>query len=655
MNKRYNSKDKYDINMHSSSNLLNSEGKNIIFDSHFDIKKYFHEISKRNIFLKSPKKTISNRHSLLKPLTSIKTKNFRNVSTEDNNISTFKNKNYFTIETEPTIHNKNKYIFNSNHSSKNIYQNGPFITNLMSNRNNCFMTSIEISKNDNNNNNIINNLVNNNSEKNRYLIPLSSNDRRKRLFSISNKKIKNNLHVSDIIKEIREKYKIKNAKDIKNDYIAYTNENVDAVLDSKNLLDNYRDQNEWKIKNDENNFNQFSLNKKKVCKNNILSKLIDKEREKLIIKQKLREESLEDKKNTIDNDEKLFEEIKIGQKLNYKILQDYRMKLEDCKKDVFYLKEVYRYKVQNKEAEIMKKLFEINELREYAKFVNNMLDKDITRYQIEIYPDDYEKKIELNELVKNAIEVYADYLKEDEDENTNIENKKQGNEPEIIYAEFKGLEDRIRYALNIKDIEYEQIRESKKHNALILKEIVNKKNFLQEEFNKINGEYMEIKEYLSKERNSDKYFHLLAQDLFNCILGTFSYSNIYKTKPNEALSLNKICDMAKKCQKCLSEKEIFINKYITNIEKYEKENPLLFKDIIDLAIDRIIQNKQTEIKQANKIKESIKRINAIKKLEKISFLIRKVEKPFHVKKEIIEKIDPMEIIEKEKRELLTYE
>ena len=649
MNKRYNSIDKFEINMRSSSNknLLNIGDKNTIFGPQFDIKNYFDEISKRNIFLKSPKKSISNRHSLLKPLTSIKTKNFRNISSDDNNISTLKNnnKNYFTIETEPTIHNKNKYIFNSYHSSKNIYQNDPFITNLMSNRKNCFMTSIEICQNDNNNNH----------EKSRFLVPLSSNDRHKRIFSISNKKIKNNLHVSDIIKEIREKYKKKNGKDIKNDYIAYTNENVDAVLDSKNLLDNYRDQNEWKIKIDENNFNQFSINKKNVCKSKILSKLIDKEREKLIIKQKLREESLEDKKITIDNDENLFEEIKTKQKLNYKILQDYRMKLEDCKKDVFYLKEVYRYKVQNKEAEIMKKLFEINELREYAKFVNNMLDKDITRYQIEIYPSDYEKKIDLNALVKNALEVYADYLSEEENEDSNIENKKKGNEPEIIYDEFKGLEDRIRYALNLKDIEYEQIRELKKHNALILKETVNKKNMLQEEFNKINEEYIEIKEYLSKDINSDKYFHLLAQELFNCILGTFSYSNIYKAKPNEALSLNKICDMAKKCQKCLSEKEIFINKNITIIEKYEEENPLLFKDIIDLAIERIIQNKQTEIKQANKIKESIKRINAIKKLEKISFLIRKVEKPFHVKKEVIEKIDPMEIIEKEKRELLTYQ
>ena len=487
MNKRYNSIDKFEINMHSSSNknLLNSGDKHIIFGPHFDIKNYFDEISKRNIFLKSPKKSISNRHSLLKPLTSIKIKNFRNISIDDNNISTLKNnnKNYFTIETEPTIHNKNKYIFNSNHSSKNIYQNGPFLTNLMPNRKNCFMTSIEICQNDNNNN----------LEKNRYLIPLSPNDRHKRLFSISNKKIKNNLHVSDIIKEIREKYKKKSGKDLKNDYIAYTNENVDAVLDSKILIDNYRDQNEWKIKIDENNFNQFSLNKKKVCKNNILSKLIDKEREKLIIKQKLMEEGLEDKKNTIDNYEKLFEEIKTEQKLNYKVLQDYRMKLEDCKKDVFYLKEVYRYKVQNKEAEIMKKLFEINELREYAKFVNNMLDNDIEKYQKEIYPSDYEKKIDLNALVKNALEVYADYFNEDEEENSNIENKKKGNEPEIIYDEFKGLEDRIRYALNLKDIEYEQIRGLKKHNELILKEIINKKNMLEEEFNKINEEALRLK------------------------------------------------------------------------------------------------------------------------------------------------------------------
>ena len=310
MNKRYNSIDQFEINIRSSSNknLFNSGNKNIIFGSDFDIKHYFDQMSKRNVFPKSPKKSIANRHSLLKPLTSIKIKNFRNASIDDNNICTLKNnnKNYFTIETEPTIHNKNKYIFNSNHSSKNIYQNGPFITNLMPNRNNCFMTSIEIGQNDNNNN----------PEKNRYLIPLSSNDKHKRLFSINNKKMKNNLHVSDIIKEIREKYKKKNGKDLMNDYISYTNENIDVVYDSKNLLDNYHDQNEWKIKNDENNFNQFSMNKKNVCKNSILSKLIDKEREKLIIKQKLREESLEDKKNTIDNDEKLFEKIKAGRSLS---------------------------------------------------------------------------------------------------------------------------------------------------------------------------------------------------------------------------------------------------------------------------------------------------------------------------------------------------
>ena len=644
MNKRYNSIDRFEINLRSSSNknLLNSGNKNIILGSDFDIKKYFDEIYKRNIFHNSPKKSIPNRHSLLKPLTSMKIKNLRNVSTEDNNISILKNnnKNYFTIETEPTMHNKNRYISNSNHSSKNIYQNGPFITNLMPNRKNCFMTSIEVGKKDNNIN----------SEKNRFIISLSSNERHKRLFNLNNKKIKNNLHVSEIIKEIREKYKIKNGKDIMSDYISYTNENVDVVLDSSNLLNNYHDQNEWKIKSDENNFNQFCINKKNVCKNNILRKLIDKEREILVIKKKLREESLEDKKNTIDNDENLFEEIKSGQKINYKILQDYRMKLEDCKKDVFYLKEVYRYKVQNKEAEIMKKLFEINELRQYAKFVNNMLNKDITKYQKEIYPSDYEKKIDLNAMVRNALEVYTDFLNEDENENSNLEIK-----PENIYDEFKRLEDEIRFALNLKDVEYNQIKELKKHNSFMLKEIVNKRNFLQEEFNKINEECIQIKESISKERNSDKYFHLLAQELFNCILGTFSNSNIYKIKPNEILSLNRICDMAKKCKNCLSEKESFINKSIANIEKYEEENPTLFKDIIDLAIERIILNKQTETKRENKIKESIKRINAIKKLEKINFLIRKVEKPFHIKKEKKEKIDPMEIIEKEKKELLTYQ
>ena len=123
----------------------------------------------------------------------------------------------------------------------------------------------------------------------------------------------------------------------------------------------------------------------------------------------------------------------------------------------------------------------------------------------------------------------------------------------------------------------------------------------------------------------------------------------------DKIYLNRIAELAKISKNVISEKEIFINKTIIDIENYEQENKELFKEIIDVAKDKIILKKQMETKKANKIKESLKKINAIKKLEKMTFIIRKVEKPFHIKKEKIKKIDPQTIKENEDKELLTYQ
>ena len=143
--------------------------------------------------------------------------------------------------------------------------------------------------------------------------------------------------------------------------------------------------------------------------------------------------------------------------------------------------------------------------------------------------------------------------------------------------------------------------------------------------------------------------NILAKELFIYILEILSDENLKKyleEDTNEVSGLIKIVELAEKTKSCLSEKERYINETIKNIEIFEEKNPLQFDEILDLAKDRIILQRQKEAKELRKIKEKVKKIQAMKKLEKINFIIRRVEAPFHTKKkkEII--IDPYETKEK---------
>lgn len=651
MNKRYKSYDNIDFKSSSLSNnnIFHSGGKNIMLGSKFDIKKYLIEIDKRNKEETSPNRSNINKLKLLYPIITPKPdklNKLNNISTESNKISSINNNSkYFnTIGNESNNTHKNRYIYNTNYSSKNIYQGNHLKNSTLINKGgNCFLTSLGIEQKQRNNK-----LKTIDSRD--YMITLNPNNNRlKRLFSINNK-VNRNYHVSSVIKEIKEKYKNKDENDIKNDYIAYKTENINAVLNSKKLLNDYNEKKEWNLKLEENNFYKFTNNNKKIYKQNILTKLINRERGKIIKNEENYIQSIRDKKNDIINDEKLFDTIVIDQKQNNKTIEDYRIKLEKINKDLYFLKDVMNSKVQNKEGEIMKKLFEMEELRTYAKFVNNMLGNDVSRYEKVIYPMEYERNIEIDELVKNALDIYGDFL----NQKNNIQDDNE-NYPEIIYNGFLGLEDKIRYGIKIKDEEFEKIKKLKKDNDMTLDRIKEKKSFLESQYKTIIEECISIKKEISKERNEETYLYYLAQDLFNYILEIFSYENRNKNKDIGNMNLMKISDLAEKTKNCFCEKESFINKYIKNIESYEKENPILFEEIIDLTKSKIILQNQKEAKELALTKERIKKIQAIQKLEKINFIMRKIEEPFHIKKKEKVKYDAKAIKQKEDKELITYQ
>ena len=648
MNKRYNSIEKTNIKRSSSSNknFLHIGGENLIHGDLFDIKHFIKEAGKKSIFIKSPR----NSNSIIFPTISPKSKKSYYISTDTNNISTshYKNKNYSSIENES---NNNRYIFITNHSSKNIYENNQLKNNNLRNQDNCFLTSLGAEQ-------LENKKKFKTIDARDYIISFDNNNKfRRRLFTINNNsKLNKNFHISRVVKEIKEKYKNKNELYIKNDYLSYNNQNINEVLNANNILNDFQEKRCWNLKLEEKNYYDFINNNRKIYNNNLLTKLIDKEREKIIENKKIYEKSLEDKYNTIIQDEKEFEDIVENQKKNHKIIENYRIKLENCNRELYYLKNLFFYKVQNKEAEIMKKLFEMEDLRAYGKFVNNMLGNDVSKFEKEIYPEDYDRKIELNSLVKNVFEVYADYLNEKNDVNHNNEES----EPEKIYKGFLGLQDKIRFAIQMKDEVFQQIKKIKFDNKLKLDQIKVKKDFLEKEYNSINEEIDSIKEKISKIAINDlNYFYLLAKELFIYICQTFSFENISKYKnsdiSNELSNLIKINELSEKCKTVITERETFINKSIRNIETFEKESPDLFEEILDKAKEKIILERQKKAKDMRKLKEKLNKIQVIKKLEKINFIMRRVEKPFHINKTSKINIDPNIIKEKEDKELLIYQ
>ena len=151
----------------------------------------------------------------------------------------------------------------------------------------------------------------------------------------------------------------------------------------------------------------------------------------------------------------------------------------------------------------MKKIYEIDELRVYAKFVKYIYGYDISKYESSIIEKD-KTQDDLDILIKKILDNYKECLIEGDNEINNIE-------PDIIYNEIKLIEDRILLALKNKDKELDELKQSKKDNGIILNEIINKKNGLEKEYNYLMEESNNIINLCSNE-NTNKDLFIVAQN-----------------------------------------------------------------------------------------------------------------------------------------------
>lgn len=590
-------------NISDNFNTINLEENYINSERSINILKYLTELEKQNT-IQAKKKINLKFLPKLKPASTRYNQNKLNKSLDINNVLTLKQEN-----------------------------------NTCNKDDGCFITSLDIEKKRSDKNYGINN------EKNK-------NIKDKLLKANKNKRNMNNKYnLASIIKDIKRKnssYVSKTEGNYFNDYIAYDNKNMKNILDINNIINTHLKNEEWNLKARDDKYNEFLEIKKGGCVQNLIIKLIKEEREKLKNKYTKFSYDFNNKIKMVTEGEKMFEKIIVEQKKNTKMIENNYYKLKNDNKALIILRERFKDQVSKTEYEIIKKIYEIDELRYYAKFVNYIYGYDTSIYETKIIDDDYSKKPKDAEtLIKFILENYKHFLINEKDDIIN------NIDPDIVLNETRLIEDRILMNLKLRDQEYEDLKKYKQNNKNILKNIENRKKELEDEYNYIQKEIKDI--IINTQINLDEDLFSIMKDLGIFILETLSKDKQLIKKFKTKLNLFEISDLATKSIQLVLKKESVLDYYINTLEKYDKDDKKTFNMVINKRKLDMIREKIDYAQRTNEKKLLIDKIEITKNSDKIYFIKRKALPSLPKKKKKMIKIDPEIIKAKENKELISYD
>ena len=584
-------------------NTINLEENYINSERSINILKYLTELEKQNT-IQAKKKINLKFLPKLKPASTRYNQNKLNKSLDINNVLTLKQEN-----------------------------------NTCNKDDGCFITSLDIEKKRSDK------IYGINNEKNK-------NIKDKLLKANKNKRNMNNKYnLASIIKDIKRKnssYVSKTEGNYFNDYIAYDNKNMKNILDINNIINTHLKNEEWNLKARDDKYNEFLEIKKGGCVQNLIIKLIKEEREKLKNKYTKFSYDFNNKIKMVTEGEKMFEKIIVEQKKNIKMIENNYYKLKNDNKALIILRERFKDQVSKTEYEIIKKIYEIDELRYYAKFVNYIYGYDTSIYETKIIDDDYSKKPKDAEtLIKFILENYKHFLINEKDDIIN------NIDPDIVLNETRLIEDRILMNLKLRDQEYEDLKKYKLNNKNILKNIENRKKELEDEYNYIQKEIKDI--IINTQINLDEDLFSIMKDLGIFILETLSKDKQLIKKFKTKLNLFEISDLATKSIQLVLKRESVLDYYINTLEKYDKDDKKTFNMVINKRKLDMIREKIDYTQRTNEKKLLIDKIEITKNSDKIYFIKRKALPSLPKKKKKMIKIDPEIIKAKENKELISYD
>ena len=503
--------------------------------------------------------------------------------------------------------------------------------------------------------------------------------------------------IKSIKKEIDKCHKDKSIKNILNQKIVYDPNNLDCVYQPIRIIHDYDNFKKKDLNKNRGDITNFILNNNEISKNNLLLKLIDKQKRYFNKSIAQRIKTIDYNKNKIDVDEINFEcfttnqkqaNKRIENKLNDLLVKTRRLLIEERR---------FLTEIRIKEDERQKYLEQIDELRIIAKFVNKVLGNSpelINLLKIKIIPEysseklpNYEKITKevcqrYNFLLNEENEISNDNISKSNKSNSKINSKNNSksdnkiinseisqrdanlykeftslNESELFYDQFYKMEKDIINDVRKKEnlnIEFEGMKKDEEKQCI---DIHKRIEHLENELKSINylyerekKQYNDLNKY-NKIRNVD--LDDIVYDLYYEVMDIFNKLKKGEGNTNSKKDLVGVNYALKEIKSVIVDCEVDVEKYHKILESYENSNKYLFGRICNHIRNSRKERKVNMLKKilANDEKEKSEH----KKEEKIIFIRRKAEPPFHpTKKKKKIKLDPELVKLLEDEQLITY-
>ena len=449
----------------------------------------------------------------------------------------------------------------------------------------------------------------------------------------------NNIYNSDgktnyqVLRELTQRFR--NVKDIdilkldwsKQFYL--NNMQVNQVIDgnkiSKRVL--AKAEIERKIRDKKTYLNEFIVQTRTVSLNNLKMKLIGNERIKVSQKEKDYEKALEYEKKSLDYDIENFDKYKIEARQRIKddeitlnqLIQKNKILYEENKRQ----SHEYKYIIE----EIIRYIKLIINYKTYASFVHTLLDEEtkVTTLNLNEYIN-YKNWTEkdLNKYIKKALNELNSYLKEISLNEKSLDLLSDNNRLELL---FQIMEDNILQVFKQRD----QLETEEK---LIMDENMKKYDKLMNDYENNKTKYeMYLAELEDEKAKLDKYnmdpelfdyyneMSLLLDDICHFVNNFDDKKELKKSMSEMSLTNLKAGEDTgfyfrkdfHNCVEILTHKQFYAQNLIAEIELYKKEDPELFRIIInDVRTCNRIMRREKE-KEKIMRRELTKRENIINK------------------------------------------
>ena len=490
--------------------------------------------------------------------------------------------------------------------------------------------------------------------------------------------------IEKFVKKIR-KNKNKNKSYDFNKYLEkakniYDKKNLLIAIDSDLVLNNYKSKKK-KLKDIDVPIFTFITENKEISIKNLLIKLINKESNTLMKKEKKLTLDLKNNQSNIEDEEKKFEEYSDLQKSECKKIEMILTQIQKKNRDLMGEEKKMKLEVKLREYEIYKILIQMNLFRFYAKFCNQILDGDATRFEKPILSDTVEfDKINFEPIIKEVIDNYSDMKKFDSRKEKNYSSKlvkyykEEGYflyDPELIYHKYNEMEGNILRILQTKEKLLLKLKKRQEQNHEALSYLIDRCKILQQEYDELLQEYKENNRKFESYVKNNGSTHInvniheknnLIKDLYMNVIDEFepTIPIINKMNKREFTLINRkelvhFDEIVEYGQKILENIEINLNCLLIKMRNDEKNDKKIFDKVIygiknDYKLMRqslfFKNRKEKEIMNKNKILEKAKKIVLISKKSEPPYYSNKINKKIEIDYDLIKR--------EEDRELMSY-